>query len=81
MLISGEARVRVMEIPYNGSELEFFAGADVWRAYWRDQIAEFMGRRLLEVGAGLGTVVRSFTHLPIERWLALEPDPVMANRL
>jgi hypothetical protein len=70
-----------MEIPYAGSELELFAEARVWRAYWQAQIAEFIGRRVLEVGAGLGTVVSGFTHLSVERWLALEPDPAMADRL
>jgi 2-polyprenyl-3-methyl-5-hydroxy-6-metoxy-1,4-benzoquinol methylase len=68
-------------IPYSGSELELFADARIWRAYWQAQIAPFIGKRVLEVGAGLGTVVRSLSHLPIVHWVALEPDPDMAGRL
>jgi SAM-dependent methyltransferase len=68
-------------IPYSGSELELFADAHIWRSYWQTQIAPFIGNRVLEVGAGLGTVVRSLHHLPVERWIALEPDPGMAGRL
>jgi 2-polyprenyl-3-methyl-5-hydroxy-6-metoxy-1,4-benzoquinol methylase len=69
------------EIPYTGSELELFADATIWRAYWQSQITPFLGRRVLEVGAGLGTVVRTLPSPQIQRWVALEPDPVMADRL
>jgi SAM-dependent methyltransferase len=69
------------EIPYSGTELELFADARIWRAYWQAQIGPFLGRRILEVGAGVGTVVRSLAHPGVEHWLALEPDPVMADRL
>jgi SAM-dependent methyltransferase len=68
-------------IQYIGSELELFADAHVWRAYWQAQITPFIGKRVLEVGAGLGTVVTSLRHLAAERWVALEPDPAMAGRL
>lgn len=68
-------------IPYSGSELELFADAKIWRAYWQAQIAQFIGKRVLEVGAGLGTVVRNLPDLPVERWVALEPDQDMAARL
>ncbi|HEY4040855.1 MAG TPA: class I SAM-dependent methyltransferase [Rhodopila sp.] len=68
-------------IPYGGSELELFADAIIWRGYWQAQLAGFVGKRVLEVGAGLGTVARSIPHWPVERWVALEPDPDMASRL
>jgi len=69
------------EIQYLGNELELFAGAHIWRAYWLAQITPFIGERVLEVGAGLGTVMRNLPALPVKHWLALEPDPVMADRL
>jgi SAM-dependent methyltransferase len=69
------------EIQYLGNELELFAGANIWRAYWLAQIAPFIGERVLEVGAGLGTVMRNLPPLPVKHWLALEPDPIMADRL
>jgi SAM-dependent methyltransferase len=68
-------------IPYSGNELELFADATVWRAYWQSQIVEFIGKRVLEVGAGLGAVVQSLPGLAVEQWVALEPDPAMADRL
>jgi SAM-dependent methyltransferase len=68
-------------ITYSGNELEIFADAAVWRAYWQSQIVEFIGKRVLEVGAGLGAVVQSFPGLAVEQWVALEPDPAMADRL
>lgn len=69
------------QIRYLGDELQLFADASIWRAYWLAQIAPFIGERVLEVGAGLGTVMRNLPALPVKHWLALEPDPVMADRL
>lgn len=66
---------------YIGSELEIFAEATHWRAYWQQQVRPFVGRRVLEVGAGIGTVTRGMCGTGIEHWLALEPDPSMAARL
>jgi 2-polyprenyl-3-methyl-5-hydroxy-6-metoxy-1,4-benzoquinol methylase len=68
-------------IPYIGNELELFADANIWRGYWQSQITPFIGKRVLEVGAGLGTVVQDLRHLAIDQWVALEPDPTMAGRL
>jgi SAM-dependent methyltransferase len=78
---AGAAAPAGASIPYLGSELELFADATIWRAYWQSQITPFIGKRVLEVGAGLGSVVRNLPHLQIDRWLALEPDPDMAARL
>src|SRR6476646_7634210 len=66
---------------YSGTELEVFAHAQIWRAYWHDQVAMFIGGRVLEVGAGLGANTNSLALQPVESWLALEPDPNMAGRL
>ncbi len=41
--------------PYEGSELELFARARTWKAYWSAKIRPHLGRSMLEVGAGLGT--------------------------
>jgi SAM-dependent methyltransferase len=68
-------------IHYVGGELQLFADASVWRAYWQAQVGGFLGARILEVGAGMGTIVRSLARHRAERWLALEPDPAMAGRL
>jgi hypothetical protein len=39
-----------------GSELELLAEAVNWRTCWQRQAVPFLGRRVLEVGAGFGTV-------------------------
>ena len=71
----------IQSFEYGGSELEIFAEATRWRAYWQQQVTVFLGRRVLEVGAGIGTVTRDLCDARVERWLALEPDPNMAVRL
>lgn len=44
---------------YAGSEVEVFAGAANWRSYWCSRARPYVGRRVLEVGAGIGSVTRS----------------------
>ncbi|GAA4249226.1 methyltransferase domain-containing protein [Azospirillum formosense] len=66
---------------YSGSELDVFAAAANWRSYWGDQVRPFQGRRVLEVGAGIGSVTRALCHPGVERWVALEPDAGMAGHL
>ncbi|MEA2755336.1 MAG: hypothetical protein QOJ54_1625 [Aliidongia sp.] len=66
---------------YIGTELEVFAHAINWRAYWQAQIRPYLGRTVLEVGAGIGTVAKSLCVGDMQRWVALEPDSGMAERL
>lgn len=66
---------------YVGSELELFAGARRWKAYLRRQIAPFLGREVLEVGAGIGGTTRALCGPGPARWVCLEPDRAMADRL
>jgi SAM-dependent methyltransferase len=68
-------------IDYVGTELEVFAHAKNWRSYWKSQIQPFIGRTVLEVGAGIGTVTRNCCDESVQRWVALEPDVGMAERL
>ncbi|MGB8843264.1 MAG: class I SAM-dependent methyltransferase [Aliidongia sp.] len=66
---------------YIGTELEVFAHATNWRAYWQSQVRPYLGREVLEVGAGIGTIVKDLYSSDIRRWVALEPDVAMANKL
>ncbi len=66
---------------YVGSELEIFAEAANWRAYWQAQVRPYLGRRVLEVGAGIGSVTRTLCAQDAERWVALEPDSSLAGGL
>jgi SAM-dependent methyltransferase len=65
---------------YLGRELELFADAHRWRAYWGSVVAPFLGARVLEVGAGIGSTALALWRPGIEDWLAVEPDPELAAR-
>ena len=66
---------------YVGSELDLFASARNWKAYFRDQLAPYLGDDVLEVGAGLGGTTRVLCRGTERRWVGLEPDPALAGRL
>jgi SAM-dependent methyltransferase len=69
------------EFVYIGSELELFAGARNWKAYWRSQIAPYLSGEVLEVGAGIGTNSTALAASTNRRWVCLEPDRSLAERL
>lgn len=66
---------------YVGTELDVFAGATNWRGYWARQVSPYLGSDVVEVGAGIGSVMRALCTTRIKRWTALEPDPSMARKL
>lgn len=66
---------------YVGSELELFADATRWKAYWAALLSPYLGTRVVDVGAGLGTTAKAFTHLKFTRYLALEPDVALAAQM
>jgi SAM-dependent methyltransferase len=70
------------ELPYPGGELEVFAKAQHWKAYWRARIAPWVQGTVLEVGAGIGanTLALRDQLLRAESWVCLEPDPGLADR-
>ncbi len=66
---------------YLGEELDLFVDAHAWRRYWARHVGPSLGRRVLEVGAGLGSATLTLWRPGLERWLAVEPDPDLAQRL
>lgn len=70
----------ILPYQYVGTELDLFAHATHWKAYLRRQIAPHLGRRVLEVGAGIGGTTRVLLHDGVEHWLGLEPDSHLAAR-
>ncbi len=66
---------------YLGQELDLFVRAETWRRYWASRVAGSIGQRVLEVGAGIGSSTLALWHPGIARWLAVEPDPALADRL
>jgi len=64
---------------YLGPELEVFEKAVNWRIYLASKIAPHLKGDVLEVGAGIGTMTKTYLNppvsVPVSSWLALEPDP------
>ncbi|GJD80233.1 hypothetical protein GCM10007886_21070 [Methylobacterium gregans] len=60
---------------YVGTELDLFAAARSWKAYWSGAIAPFLRGRVLDVGAGLGATAEVLACRPgVTHWTCLEPD-------
>lgn len=66
---------------YVGSELDLFAEARNWKAYWSQQISSFVCGDVLEVGAGIGSNTVLMCEGTTGRWICLEPDPALAFQL
>jgi SAM-dependent methyltransferase len=66
---------------YVGSELDLFAEARNWKAYWSRRIGSFVRGDVLEVGAGIGSNTELMHGWTNGRWVCLEPDPSMASQL
>jgi SAM-dependent methyltransferase len=63
---------------YVGTELELFANATRWKAYFSRSIARWVHGDVLEVGAGIGTNTRELHGPRVKSWLCLEPDASLA---
>ena len=67
--------------PYEGTELELFAHARNWKNYWSGKVRPYLGKSVLEVGAGLGVNTPYLLGPEQTRWLCLEPDQSQAARI
>ena len=70
-----------MSFVYVGTELDLFAAALRWKSYVKSQVAPYLGRQVLEVGAGHGGTTRVLCGDGPQRWVCLEPDSSLADRL
>ena len=70
-----------MSYVYVGTELDLFATADRWKSYVRRRIQIFLGRQVLEVGAGTGGTTPVLCDDGPDRWICLEPDSSLGDRL
>ncbi|HEY9069307.1 MAG TPA: class I SAM-dependent methyltransferase [Candidatus Ozemobacteraceae bacterium] len=66
---------------YQGTELDLFATARVWKEYLASHLAPFLGSQVLEVGAGIGGTTRALLPFSNGSWTCLEPDPAQAERI
>lgn len=63
-----------MNLCYQGQELEIFAQALHWKAYYKHLLKPFLGKKVLEVGAGIGATTAVLCDDRQEEWWCLEPD-------
>jgi SAM-dependent methyltransferase len=68
-------------LSYKGSELELFEKAENWKAYYQGLIHDYLGSEVLEVGAGIGATTRALCGEKQSRWVCLEPDQSMGDRI
>ena len=66
---------------YVGSELELFSQASNWKIYYSNLIQNYIGKRVLEVGAGIGGTTSFLCKGKLSAWICLEPDPILANQI
>lgn len=69
------------EIPYVGKELELFERATTWKNYYANFLKPFLKGKVLEVGAGIGGTTITLCDGSQEKWICLEPDPILYSTL
>jgi SAM-dependent methyltransferase len=70
-----------MSLEYRGEELDLFRHAANWKSYYGSIIAPFLGKKVLEVGAGIGATTQSLCAGNHDDWVCLEPDTGMAKAI
>jgi phospholipid N-methyltransferase len=66
---------------YIGDELEIFHHATTWKKYYGQHLSPFLGKEVLEVGAGIGGTTKSLCSDKQTRWVCLEPDSDLAVKI
>src|SRR5271163_2174599 len=69
------------DFAYVGSELVLFADATTWKSYVRFHLRSYLSGDVLEVGAGIGAATATFYDGTQRRWVCLEPDQDLADRI
>jgi len=69
------------DFAYVGSELALFADATTWKSYVRFHLRPYLSGDILEVGAGIGAATAAFNDGTQRRWVCLEPDRSLADRI
>ena len=69
------------EFSYQGQELDVFAAATHWKAYWASRLRRWIRGDVLENGAGLGANTSLLQNPDIRSWQCLEPDAKLAATL
>ncbi len=78
---NGRKARETSDFRYVGSELDLFAAAQRWKAYWSERIRPYLHGDTLEAGAGIGSNTRFLRPGVSGRWVCLEPDPGLLAQL
>ena len=70
-----------VQFAYVGQELDVFAHAQNWKAYFSETLHPFVQGHVLEVGAGSGTTMTALNRGGAESWTCLEPDRSLAAQI
>jgi SAM-dependent methyltransferase len=68
------------DFEYVGNELELFAHAMVWKRYWAGEVRRYLGSRIADIGAGIGTNLALLGQADQE-WTCVEPDAELAAQI
>jgi len=71
----------MQEIAYVGNELELFQHATVWKNYFGSILKPYIGKNVLEAGAGIGSTTQHLCNGTQDKWTCLEPDPELFSEL
>jgi SAM-dependent methyltransferase len=66
---------------YVGTELDVFVHATNWKSYVHTTLRNYLRGDVLEVGAGIGAATELLNDGTPHRWLCLEPDRRLAERI
>src|SRR5262249_48333701 len=69
------------EFSYVGTELDVFRYATNWKAYVREKLRKYLVGRVLEAGAGICGGSALLYDGTQEKWVCLEPDRELAQRI
>jgi hypothetical protein len=66
---------------YEGQELDVFSHATHWKKYFGNKLLPYIGRRVVEVGAGIGATTSILCSGNQETWLCIEPDNSLRQQI
>jgi ubiquinone/menaquinone biosynthesis C-methylase UbiE len=69
------------DFKYSGEELDVFGQAHNWKSYWVEKIRPYIGKDVLEVGAGIGATTIALKNVPHDSWFCVEPDPILCEKI
>lgn len=70
-----------MSKKYIGNELNYFSKAINWKKYFSNLIYPYLGDKVLEVGAGIGSNIPHLNRSKNKKWHCLEPDTEFCKKI